>query len=78
MYAMRFDDLRRKMLTKSPPVELRKLTTAIQNTPDYDTYMGLFLMPENEAIHVTVEADDKTYTFYTIHKIEQKEEVHHG
>lgn len=79
MYAMKFDDLRRKMLVQEKPKDLHKLTTAIEGTPEFDTYMGLYLMPENTAIHMEVEDDNKTYTFYTINEVlpprPQKEET---
>jgi hypothetical protein len=66
MFAVRFDDLKRKMLKQDKPVLLNKLTTAMSGSPEFEVYMGLFLMPENTAIHVEVEEDNKTYTFFTI------------
>lgn len=66
MYAVRFDDLKRKMLKQDKPVLLNKLVTAQTGSTDFDVYMGLFLSADNEAIHVEVEEDNKTYTFFTI------------
>lgn len=64
MFAVKFDDLRRKMLKKD--VVLNKLVTAQIGTPEYEAYANLFTMPENDTIHMAVEDDNKTYTFYTI------------
>lgn len=66
MFAVRFDDLKRKMAQASPPVKLKKLITTNTGMPEHETYLNLFLMPENETIHIEVEDDNRTYTFFTI------------
>ena len=64
MFAVKFDDLKRKVLPKG--VLMRKVTTCFTNTPEHEKYMKLFLLPENETLEVFIEDDAKTYTFYTI------------
>lgn len=66
MFAARFDSLKRKMLKQEKPVLLKKIVSCQSGTPDYYTYMDLFLMPENNTIEIEVEDDFNTYTFYTI------------
>ena len=66
MFAVRFDDLMRKMRAAQPPVELKKLITTNQGMPEHEVYLNLFLMPENDTIHVEIEDDNRTYTFFTI------------
>lgn len=66
MFALKFDDLMRKALAHpTNPVYLKKLVTAMPGTPDYEAYMGLFLLPENDTVEILLE-DDRTATFYTI------------
>jgi hypothetical protein len=64
LFAVRFDDLKRKALPKG--TLMRKITTCFSNTPEFEQYMGLFLMPENNTLEVFIEDDNKTYTFYTV------------
>lgn len=68
MYALGFDDLRRKVLKKG--IELRPLPegTCTLGTDTWETYWRLYNMPDS-VIDVKVEADERTYTFYTIHKM---------
>lgn len=64
MFAVKFDDYKRRLAKNN--IKVTKLITAMQNTDDYNTYMGLFLMPENKAIDIIVEDDNSTYTFFTL------------
>ncbi len=64
MFEAHFDDLKRKMEAKG--VDLHKLTTCFRGTPEYETWMELFVMPENTTIHYTTDEKDDVYTFYTI------------
>ena len=71
VFAVRFDDLMRKMRQQNPPVQLKKLITTNAGMPEHEAYLNLFLMPENDTIHIEIEDDNRTYTFFTI--IPQKE-----
>ena len=67
MFAVKFDDLARKLINnQDKPIFLNKLITAQQGTPEFEAYLGAFLLPENETIEVSIEEDNKTYTFYTV------------
>lgn len=66
MFAVEFDDLARKLDRLEKPVYLNKLLTTQSGTPDFDVYMGLYMMPDNDSIHIKIESDNRTYTFYTI------------
>lgn len=65
MFAVSFDDLKRKMIPKG--IYLKKLCTAFPGTPDYEAYMALHNAPENDTVFVQLEDDLKTATFFTIH-----------
>jgi hypothetical protein len=64
LFAVKFDDTKRKVLPKG--VLMRKITTCFPNTPEYEQYMRLFLLPENETLDIFIEDDNKTTTFYTV------------
>lgn len=66
MYALSFDDLKRKLARAEKPVELRALSTCTLGTAEWETYWRLANLPGN-VIDVMVEPDHRTYTFYTIH-----------
>lgn len=73
MFALKFDDLKRKLAPKG--VELHDIATAAKGTEDWDVWMGVYLMPENVSLHLVVEDDETTHTFYTIHvqpKVEEE------
>lgn len=70
VFALRFDDLMRKMRPKG--VELHKVITVMPGSNDYEAYVGLFCAPENDTLHVQVEDDNATLTFYTIKVIKEK------
>lgn len=65
MFAIAFDDLRRRVAKKN--VELRPLATCSMGTDEWELYWKLY-NAENSVIDVKVEDDNRTYTFYTIHK----------
>lgn len=65
MFALKFDDAKRKLATSG--IELHDLATAMTGTDDYELWMGMYLMPENNTIHLIVEDDKSTHTFFTIH-----------
>lgn len=69
MFAEQFDDFRRKMLAvpvSEYPFEVKRLQTCMKGTPLFDTWMDRFLDPDDSDIHLTIEPDGNTYTFYTI------------
>ena len=66
MFALAFDRLQRSMKDKHPETKLNKLVTAQTGTPDFETYITLFLADDNDSIHMQVEDDKRTYTFFTI------------
>lgn len=66
MYAEKFDDFKRKIATKDVPFEVRPLETAMKGTPLWETWMDLYMDPDNSDIYLTIEPDNVTYTFYTI------------
>lgn len=65
MFALKFDGAQRLMKTKG--VELHKIATAAKDTDEWNTWMGVYLMPENTALDIYVEDDNSTYTFFTTH-----------
>jgi hypothetical protein len=68
MYHMTFDDFKRRLEKKNPGVQLKVLKTTIVGTPDWDAYLGIYLMPENTEVELTY--DGHTATFYRIEKKE--------
>jgi hypothetical protein len=64
MYHGTFDDFKRRLAKSHPEVELKVLNTSIVGTPDYDAYLGVFLLPENKEVEVTY--DGHVATFYRI------------
>lgn len=66
MFAISFDDFKRKMLAKEKPVYLKKIITVMPGTDDYETYMNLYVAPENQTVYCHFEDDLKTVTFFTI------------
>lgn len=75
MFAVKFDDMRRKLLASKKPVELHKLVTVPTGTPEFEAYMGLFLAEDNKTIDILVEDDNKTYTFFTAREIKPAKEL---
>lgn len=73
MFAVKFDDMRRKLLASKQPVELHKLETLMQGTPEFEAYLSLFMGEDNTTIDIVVEEDGKTYTFYTVRPVVTKE-----
>lgn len=63
MYAMGFDDLKRKVAPKG--IVLNKLITCFPGTDDYEAWMAVFLQEENTTVDVLIEDDYSTTTFYT-------------
>jgi hypothetical protein len=68
MYAMNFDDFKRKLESKTAdqfPFRLELLETCIKNTPIWDGWFGKFLAEDSD-IHISIEDDCSTYTFYRV------------
>lgn len=69
MFAESFDDFRRKMEARPVaefPFKVERLQTCMVGTPIHDEWIAKYLADENTDIHVTVESDHNTYTFYKI------------
>lgn len=71
MFAMGFDDLKRKLAPKG--VVLNKLSTCFPGTDDYEAWTAVFLQPENNTVDIFIEDDFRTTTFYTTSKSNKKE-----
>lgn len=68
MYAMNFDDFKRKLAAHSDekfPFKLELLETCVRNTPLWEGWLDKY-MAEGSDINVTIEDDCNTYTFYKI------------
>lgn len=70
MFALGFDDLKRKF--NKSGIELRPLPngTCTIGTNQWEQYWHIYNLPES-LVDVKVEDDNRTYTFYTIHKINE-------
>jgi hypothetical protein len=69
MFAEKFDDFRRRLLelpVESYPYKLERLQTCMINTPIWEDWIEKFLADTNTDIHLTVEPDNNTYTFYKV------------
>jgi hypothetical protein len=74
MFAVKFDDFKRKVAKLDPPVELHKLTTCFVNTPEWNSYYSLWNAETNTEIHLEIEDDERTYTFFTINPTKKTKE----
>lgn len=69
---MTFDDFKRKLAAiPNFPKKAVAIESCIQGTPLWDIWFPQF-MAEGSDIHITIEPDGKTYTFY---RLEDKEEA---
>jgi len=66
MYAMTFDDFKRKLAAKPDyPVRAEAIASCIQFTPLFEQWYPEFMKPDSD-IHITIEPDGKTFTFYRL------------
>ncbi len=75
MFAVHFDDMRRRLLAKPVlefPYEVKRLATCMVHTPLWDEWIEKY-MAEGSKVAVTVEDDRHTYTFWEL--VDRKEEV---
>ena len=67
MYAMIFDDFKRKLqFNEAVTVVPQVLDTCIIHTPTWDLRIEQFLADNNKDVHLTIEPDGSTYTFYKL------------
>lgn len=66
MYALNFDSLKRTMKTLG--VDLRKIDTVFEGTPEFEALWNLYSGPNaHENLHLCTEDDNRTHTFYFLH-----------
>jgi hypothetical protein len=66
MYAETFDDFKRKLARKPDfQFEAVPVETCIIHTPLWETWYSAF-NAESSDLHVTIEPDGSTYTFYRL------------
>lgn len=68
MFGVKFDDYKRKLAAKPVsefPYALEKLETCQKGSSVFDEWFAKF-MSEDSDIHITIEDDNVTYTFFKI------------
>jgi len=74
MFAVTYDDWKRKLqFNKDQPYIPVKIDTCIKGTPSFEVLYTQFMSDNNKDIHVTIEPDGSTYTFYKMVKKEELE-----
>lgn len=74
MFAATFDTFKRRVESKNPNLEVKKLCTVYTNSEDYAAYIAVFLDDEaNDKLHVTYE--ELMPTVATFYIIREKEKV---
>jgi hypothetical protein len=63
MFAVRYDDFSRKLKAQGK-VKLTLLSTCQMGTPEFAQWSEKFLADDNKDIHMIVEDDTKTYSFF--------------
>ena len=67
MYAESYDNFYRKLkLNADYPKVPEVLDTCIIHTPTWDLRIEQFLADNNKDVHLTIEPDGSTYTFYRL------------
>lgn len=67
MYAEQYDDFYRRLkLDAAYPKVPEVLDTCIIHTPTWDLRIEQFLADSNVDVHLTIEPDGSTYTFYKL------------
>lgn len=67
MFAVTYDDFKRKLQFKKdyPFIAVKVEDSCIAGTPMWDSLYAQFSKPDSD-IHITIEPDGKTYTFYKL------------
>lgn len=69
MFAITFDDFKRRAERKNPDMEIKKLCTAYTNTPDFEAYWSVLDSGVNDKLHLHMEADPPNLgTFFIVAK----------
>ena len=67
MFAVGFDDFKRRVERNNPELEVRKLCTAFTNTPDFAAYWAVHESGVNPALHINTENDPSNLaTFFIV------------
>jgi hypothetical protein len=65
MFAVHYDDFKRRIKAKNK-VEITLLSTCQMGTPEFEVWSAKFCADDNTDIHMLVEDDKKTYSFFNI------------
>lgn len=67
MFAVTFDDFKRRAERKNPNMCVKKLCTAYTLTPDFEAYWRVFDSGANDKLHLHMEEDPPNLgTFYIV------------
>ena len=66
MFAVGFDDFKRRVERNNPELEVRKLCTAFTNTPDFAAYWSVHESGVNPALHIHMEEQPPNLATYFI------------
>lgn len=65
MYLVKFDDLKRKF-KQDHNIELKPLAQLHETSPEFEGWLALFDIEQDEFFQFCTEDDGKTHTFYRI------------
>lgn len=66
MFAARLDDFKRRVVASGKPFEIKVLATCTRNTPGFDDWYEKWNADTNTTIHMTMEDDYSTYSFWEV------------
>lgn len=77
MFAVTFDDFKRRVERKNPNMEIKALCTAYMDTPDWNAYWNVLESGANDKLHIHMEVDPPNLgTFFIVtEKKTEKEKV---